>query len=57
MHKKEEGGSGQRGLPFEDEEIWTALPEQVRERCRTLWRQLLVSALDSEEGRQNERED
>ena len=45
MHTNETGAAGQRTLPFEDQEIWSALPEQVRERCRSLWRQLLASAL------------
>ena len=35
----------QRRLHFEEEEIWTELPESVREHCRTLWRQLLASVL------------
>lgn len=55
MHTNETGG--QRTLSFEDQEIWSALPEQVRERCRSLWRQLLASALRPSEGSQNERED
>jgi len=57
MHDHEKGGAGQRALPFEDEEIWSALPEQARERCRSLWRQLLTSALEPSERRQDERED
>jgi hypothetical protein len=57
MHNNERGGAGQRALPFEDEEIWSALPEQVRERCRSLWRQLLASTVDPSERRENERED
>jgi len=57
MHSKEKGSAGQRVLPFEDEEIWSALPEQVRERCRSLWRQLLASAVEPSERRENERED
>jgi hypothetical protein len=47
----------QRRLHFEDEQIWTELPESVREHCRTLWRQLLASVLKTGERRQNERED
>lgn len=47
----------QRRLHFEDEQIWTELPESVREHCRTLWRQLLASVLKTDEWRQNERED
>jgi len=43
--------------PFEESEIWGALPEQVREGCRSLWRQLLTRALEPDERRQNERED
>jgi hypothetical protein len=47
----------QRRLHFEDEQIWTELPESVREHCRMLWRQLLASVLKTAERRQNERED
>jgi hypothetical protein len=47
----------QRRLHFEDEQIWTELPESVREHCRTLWRQLLATVLKTGERRQNERED
>ena len=47
----------QRRLGLEDEQIWTELPESVREHCRTLWRQLLASVLKTGERRQNERED
>jgi len=47
----------QRRLDFEDEQIWTEIPESVREHCRTLWRQLLASVLKTAERRQNERED
>jgi hypothetical protein len=28
----------QRKLRFEEEEIWTELPESTREHCRGLWR-------------------
>jgi len=48
---------GQRKLRFEEEEIWTELPDSTREHCRTLWRQLLASVLKTGERRQNERED
>jgi hypothetical protein len=47
----------QRRLHFDDEQIWTELPESVREHCRTLWRQLLANVLKTGERRQNERED
>jgi hypothetical protein len=47
----------QHRLHFEDEQIWTELPESVREHCRTLWRQLLTSVLKTGERGQNERED
>lgn len=57
MHHNEGGDARQRALPFEDEEIWRALPELVRERCRSLWRQLLANALPPSERRQDERED
>jgi hypothetical protein len=44
-------------LRFEEEEIWTELPESIRENCRRLWRQLLQSVLNSGDGRPDERED
>ena len=47
----------QRELRFEEEEIWTELPESTREHCRTLWRQLLANVLKRNERGQNERED
>lgn len=47
----------QRKLRFEEEEIWTELPESTREHCRGLWRQLLASVLNSGDGRPDERED
>lgn len=47
----------QRRLDFKDEQIWTELPESVREHCRALWRQLLASVLKTGERGQNERED
>ncbi len=47
----------QRELRFEEEEIWTELPESTREHCRTLWRQLLTNVLKTNERGQNERED
>jgi len=57
MHHNENPAGWQRQLRFEDEEIWTELPESVREQCRTLWCQVLASVLRSGEGRHNERED
>ena len=47
----------QRKLRFEEEEIWTELPESTREHCRGLWRQLLESGLNDADRRPNERED
>lgn len=57
MHNHENPSVWQRRLRFEDEEIWTELPESVREQCRSLWRQVLASVLKTSGGRQNERED
>jgi hypothetical protein len=47
----------QRKLRFEEEEIWTELPESTREHCRGLWCQLLESVLNDADRRPNERED
>jgi hypothetical protein len=44
-------------LRFEEEEMWSELPDSTREQCRTLWRQLLASVLKTGGRRQNERED
>ena len=57
MHSNEKTAGRQRRLRFEDEEIWTELPESVREQCRTLWRQVLASVLKARERRQDERQD
>jgi hypothetical protein len=57
MHNSENPTGWQRNLRFEDDEVWTMLPEQVREHCRTLWGQLLASVLKEEERRRNERQD
>jgi hypothetical protein len=57
MHNKENPITRQRNFRFEDEELWMMLPEAVRERCRTLWKQLLASVLNVDERRTDERED
>jgi hypothetical protein len=57
MHNKENPIARQRKLRFEDDELWTTLPEAVRERCRTLWKELLASVLKKDERRRDERED
>jgi len=57
MQNHECPATWQRNLRFEDDELWPKLPEPVRESCRALWKELLVSVLKTEEGRLNERED
>jgi hypothetical protein len=57
MHNKENPVTRQRKLHFEDDELWTMLPESVQERCRTLWKELLTSVLKNGERRRDERED
>ena len=57
MHNKENAVTQQRNLRFEDDELWTRLPESVQERCRSLWKELLASVLKKDERRQHERED
>jgi len=57
MHNKENPVTRQRKLHFEDDELWTMLPDAVRERCRSLWKELLASVLKKDERRQHERED
>jgi hypothetical protein len=55
MQNNDKPAGWQRKLRFEDEEIWIVLPASVREQCLALWRQVLVSVLKSDKGRQNER--
>jgi len=57
MHNQENPVTRQRKLHFEDDELWTMLPESVQERCRTLWKELLTSVLKNDERRRDERED
>jgi hypothetical protein len=57
MHNKENPVTRQRKLQFEDDELWTMLPESVQERCRSLWKEILASVLKKDERRQHERED
>jgi hypothetical protein len=57
MHNKENRVTRQHKLHFEDDEVWTILPESVQERCRSLWKELLASVLKKDERRQHERED
>jgi hypothetical protein len=57
MHNKENPITRQGKLHFEDDELWTMLPEAVQERCGTLWKELLASVLKTDERRRDERED
>jgi phosphopantetheinyl transferase len=57
MRNNDNRDSHQRRLPFENQEVWAMLPEEVRERCRSLCSQLLARVLQKGEGRPNERED
>ncbi len=57
MHKKENPMTRQCEIHFEDDELWTRLPESVQESCRSLWKELLASVVKKDERRQHERED
>ncbi len=57
MHNHEKPVARQRKLHFEDDELWTMFPEEVREVCRRLWREMLASVLQRRERRPDERED
>ena len=57
MHNHEKPVAQQRKLHFEDDELWIIFPEEVRERCRELWQEMLASVLQGRERRPNERED
>ena len=57
MQNHEKSVARQRKLHFEDDELWTIFPEEVRERCRGLWQEMLATVLKGREGRPNERED
>ncbi|HEX8798437.1 MAG TPA: hypothetical protein VF772_07490 [Terriglobales bacterium] len=57
MHNHEKPVARQRKLHFEDDELWTIFPEEVRERCRGLWQEMLAAVLKERERRPDERED
>ncbi len=57
MQNHEKPATWQRNLRFEDDELWPMLPEQVRDSCRALWKELLASVMKKEKGMWNERED
>lgn len=57
MSHNQSPSAWQPKLPFEQDEIWTGMPEQSQERCRKLLSQVLRSVLRSEPRRQDERED
>jgi hypothetical protein len=57
MHNHEKPVARQRKLHFEDDELWMIFPEEVRERCRELWQEMLASVLQGRERRPDERED
>jgi len=57
MHNHEKPVARQPKLQFEDDELWTMFPEEVRERCRGLWQEMLASVLKERERRPDERED
>lgn len=57
MHNHEKPVARQRKLHFEDDELWIIFPEEVRERCRELWQEMLASVLQGRERRPDERED
>jgi hypothetical protein len=57
MHNNQNAGSHQKKLPFEIDRVCVTLPTQVRESCRSLCRELLMTVLKKSERRQNERKD
>ena len=57
MHNHEKPVARQRKLHFEDDELWTIFPEEVREGCRGLWQEMLAAVLKARERRPDERED
>jgi hypothetical protein len=57
MHNHEKPVARQRKLHFEDDELWTIFPEEMRERCRGLWQEMLAAVLKERERRPDERED
>jgi hypothetical protein len=57
MHNNENPMTRQREIHFEDDELWTRLPESVQESCRSLWKELLTTIAKKYEPRQHERED
>ena len=57
MSHNQSPSAWQPKLPFEQDEVWTSMPEQSRERCRKLLSQVFKSVLRGEPRRQDERED
>jgi hypothetical protein len=57
MHNNQNAGSHQKKLLFEIDRVCVTLPEQVRESCRSLCRELLMTVFKKSERRQNERKD
>ena len=57
MRDKDEPPTRQWRLPFHQDQIWTALPENARVSCRDLLVQLLVETFKPQERRDNERQD
>ena len=56
MHNHEKPVARQRKLHFEDDELWTIFPEEVRERCRGLWQEMMAAVLKERERRPDERD-
>jgi len=57
MRNNKNANSCQHRFRFEIEEVWSVLPEPVKETCRNLCQELLARVLPKGERRQNERED
>jgi hypothetical protein len=57
MHDKDKSPTQQWRLPFHQDQIWTALPENARASCRDLIVQLLLETFKRQERRDNERQD
>jgi hypothetical protein len=57
MRDKDKSPTQQWRLPFHQDQIWTALPENARVSCRDLIVRLLVETFKRKERRDNERQD
>ena len=57
MRDKDDPLPRQWTLPFDEDQIWAALPESTRKDCRALLEELVKETLKQRDRRENERQD